>query len=545
MPDKISKLILPFSALPTDRSESFPEEMEKTTVYCLAELDRGKGSGILSKQPVENVRYIAKVCYPLWVIPFREISIVIDGLNVSSHIFSYPRIQNIKAFIDSVERSCSSRQIYTAFLSDNLNYFQIIDREDKKTVKGLVADPTFLQDFNLYLSQAEPLGFPPTDLLAVAPAIDETAIPSMQQELELLKSRFSEEIKTLEKSMKLVNSTTVDFVKKIEGEIGETNATFNAEVEKFKAPVQETVKEIRNKCDAEITLVSQKFGNEILLLQKERIKHQKTKNHLIQRIARYEAEIKSSSARKDSASKRKWKEEQQKVKKELSKVESEIKGLDKGIKETEDRKSLDIIAIKAECDAKALDATKELVEIESSRDAKVQILMQEKAKIEESTSLMIKQVDTTARLIETAMNSFDMIGIPQRNREYSLVYIPFYLVCFQSETGKRYMTISPSNVNSVKLLTRLKGALGKAKIKQLFNPRSTAITSFLNNFQNRMEENAVFKRGIDEDAAKVDMLQTNNSLESVGSGLNKLMAEGWVSEKEHESFIQRLPQTQS
>jgi hypothetical protein len=536
-----ARLILPFATLASNRIEAFLDETEKAAVFCLAELERAKGGGIIAKHPPEKTNFISKIHYPLWLFPFHETNLIFDGLKRNSLTLPYPSIQDIQAFMDGVDRSSSSRQAYQAFLIDNTNYFQISSQEEKKqTVEGLIADENFQHDFNSYLSEAESLNASSPEMAVLPPTINEAFIISATDELESLRIKFSNEVNLLNKSMKLLNATTKGFVETIQQEIKEVKATFEKELEKRRGPVEEQVKEIRRKCDTEITLASKSFEKELLKLQKEKVKHENARDQLSRKIAYAEAEVKTSAAKKNDAEERRWKEEKKKRKKEHSNAESEIKKVEKQIKDTEDKKASELFRIRSERDAKIQEATKELVEIESSRDAKVQVLMQETEKIKGLTAEIIKQIDTASKLRESSLTAFEKYGIAKKYNRTTLVYMPFYLVCFQSGTRKRYVHFPPSTVSNVKLSVKLKGALGMAKIKQLFSPRSNALVSLLNKLLLMLEENAVLEREVGEDAAKSDLLRAKDAVESIRSGLTRLKEEGWLSEKEYEAFGHEL-----
>lgn len=535
-----TKLVLPFSTLASDRTEAFSDEVEKAAIFCLAELEREKGGGIVAKQSPEKMNFISKVSYPFWLLPFHETSLIFDGFKMTSLNLLYPIIQDIKAFIDGVERSRSSRQAYQAFLLDHSNCFQPSNEEETKTIEGLITDATFQQDFNSYLSKTKPFNLPSSEIAVLPPMINEAFILSAHKELESLRAKFVNEVNNLSKSMKLLNAATKDFVETVQDEMKEVKDEFEKELEKRLGPVEGQVREIRRKCDAEITLASKSFEKELLQLQKEKVKREKTRDQLSRKIAHAQAQAKTSAARKDDVGERRWKEEKKRRKKEHSNVESEIKKLERQIKEAEDKKSSELFRIKSECDIKVQEATRELVEIEASRDAKVQILTQEMEKIEGLTATIIKQIDSAAKLREASIFTFEKYGIPRKYDQIALVYMPFYLVCFQSGTRKRYVYFPPSNVNNVKFSVKLKGVLGMAKVKQLFSPRSDAVVSLLNKLPFMLEENAVFEREVSEKAAKADMLRAKDASESIRSGLIRLKEEGWLSEKEYEAFNHEL-----
>lgn len=540
MPQKITKSILPFSVLSQNRKEPLTTEIERTAVFCLAELERVKGGGLIMKQPSEKLVSIAEVCYPFWLVTLGERNLLFDGLNTASYTLTYSAVPDIQVFLDNMNRSSKTRHAYTAFLSDNINYFQASDIEEKKVIDGLISDPEFLHEFDSYLPEAAPVKTPLSDMVVISPTLDEASIFSVAQELQNLKSKFMEEVNALYACMKHVNAKTQGFVKEIRNEIREVQKKFDKEIEKCKVSVAKKVEKIRKKYDEELTAFSKEAEKELLSLQQEKIKLEKTKEQLVAGIDRCEAEIKTCAINKDSVSERKWREERDKFKRQLSQAETKIKQLNKKIKAVEDKKKLKIFKLKSQCDTKIKEASKNLLEIESIRDARIRISEEEMEKLEELTSSIIGQIDELAKLREASKAEFDKLGVRQKRRKRALVCMPFYLACYRSEKRKRYGCFPPSTVNSVSFSVKFKGALGKAKIKQLLQPRFKAIVSLLNSFPSLMEQNAVFDREMNEACAKASILRTRKLRRSIENGLEKLKEEGWFSEKECESYSQIL-----
>ena len=540
---KITKLILPYAVLAENRKEPFTLEIERTAIFCLAELERAKGGGLVVKQPPEKLGFIAKVCYPFWLVTLGETSFLFDGLDTTSYTLTYSAVPDIQTFLDNVNRSSKTLHAYTAFLSDNINYFQVSNTEEKKVIDGLISDPEFLHEFASYSSEAAPVKTPLSGMAVISPTLDEESIFSITEEIQNLKSRFAGEVNTLYSSMKLVNAKTERFVKGIRSEIKETEKKFNREIEKCKVSIAEKVAQIREEYDEEVTEYSNEVEDELLSLRQEKIKLEKTKEQLFAEIEHCEAEIRTCAINKDSVSERKWREERDELKRQLSQAETEIKELYKRTKTVEDEKKLKIFKLKSERDTKIKEASKNLVEIESSRDAKIRISEEEMEKLEELTSSIIAQINELAKLREASIAEFDKLGVRQKRRKTALIHMPFYLACYQSEQRKRYGCFSPSTVNSISLSMKFKAALGKAKIKRLLQPRFKTLVSFLNRFPPLMEKNAVFDREMNEACVEADVLRTKNLRESIKRGLEKLREEGWFSEKECESFSQSLSET--
>ena len=510
--------------------------MERAALYCFAELEREKGGGLILRKPEEKRVFLAEFCYLLWLIPWSRLNLLFDGLKTTTHTLTYRSIPDVKIFIENAQRSSKTLETYMAFLSNNINYFQVSSDEKAMAIDALIVQSDFLKEFDLYLSQAKEIETQSSEIVFLQPAIDESTISSMTQELENLKLDFKEDVDILYESMKLLNKTTRNFVKTIRNKIKAIKEEFSVVIKKQESVIMPKVNRINEEYDEQITKLTKNFEKQLLPLQKEKVKFEKTKEQTLNKIERCNVEAKTCAANKDVVGERKWKEKANETKKEFSEIENKIEELEEKIKEIEDNKSLETFRLRSEWETKLKEAKKELLELESSRDAKIQIHTQEIEKLESLTSAIIQHIDNIVKLREANLTNLEKMGIPQKHKAVTLIYIPFYLACYQAEHKKRYVVFSPSVANSIGFTTKLKGALGRAKVKQLLVSRFKTITAFLNNFPALVEHNAVFEREIREASDKADMSRTNAIREQIGNGLKRLKEEGWLSEKEYEAF---------
>ncbi len=535
---EIMRLILPFSVLSEDRKEPFTKEMEKVAIFCFAELERAKGRGLILKQPMEKFVFIAECYYPFWLIPWSKLNILFDGLHATAHTLTYKTIPDVKAFMENVERSSKAQETFMAFLSNNVSYFQTPTTEKQMVLNCLITDPNFLNEFASYLSEAPQNETMPPHVVMLVPTIDESTIASLTQELENLKSEFKEDVNILYRSMKLLSKTTNNFVKTIRNKIKLVREEFDEEFKNQEITVTPKVNRINAEYDEKTTALTRDFERQLLPLQKEKVKLERTREQTLGKIERYKIEAKTCAVSKDVVGERKWKEKVNEGKKEFSEIEVKIEEIEEKIKEMEESKSLETFRLRSEWEAKVKDARKDLLELEASRDAKIQIHNQEIEKLQSLTSAIIQQIDNIAKLREADLANFEMLGIQQRHKNPTLIYMPFYLACYKAELKKRYVVFSPSVVNSIGFTTKIKGALGKAKVKHLLVPRFKSIASLLNKFPALIERNVAFGREVYEAGDKVDMLKASSMQEQIKSGLEKLKEEGWLSQKEYEAFAE-------
>lgn len=537
---EVARFILPFSALSENRKETLTKEMERTAIFCFAELERAKGGGLILKQPEEKIAFASEFCYPFWLIPWGKINLLFDGLGTTAYTLNYNAIPDVKTFMENMERSSKVLETSMAFLVDNVNYFQTPMNGKEIAISGLLSDPNFLSEFALYAKEVAQVETSLSGLAMLSPTLEKSSIESSIRELENLKSTFKEEIGILYQSMKLLNNTMHNFTKTIRGKIKEIRDEFGREIKKQEDIVKPKVNRINEEYDEKITILAKDVEKQLLPLQKEKVKLEKTKEQTLGRIERYKMEAKTRAVSKDVVGERKWKEKATEGKKEFSNIEAKIKEVEKKIKEAEDNKTLETIRLKSEQEAKTKEAKKDLLELEASRDAKIQLHKQEIEKLEKTASAIIEQINKTAKMRENRLAEFEKLGIEQTRKENALIYMPFYLVCYSSEKGRRYVVFPPSTVNSISFLTKLKGVLGRAKIKQLLVPRFKNVSSHFSKLPALIERNAVFEREINEAGSKTDILKAESMREQIRNELKLLKEEGWLSEKEHENFAEAV-----
>jgi hypothetical protein len=538
---KIKKKFLPFVTLSSTSKESFTKDAERAAVFCLAELDRDKGGGFFKKRDPEKLIFIAEVYYPFWVAHFGRLCLLLEGLNVASHSINYSALPDLKAFKDNMGIRSETRQAYVTYLSSNLNYFQVPGNEETKVIDGLITNVDFLNEFMLYLNEATTTEAAIVNGVLISPTNDKDAILSMIQEIENLRSKFVGELKELNEIIKLLNLKAKEFLEILRAEVKKNEEKFSKPIEKAKASLRKKTSQLNKEHAEKVMEISTKFEQETLALQKEIITLEKTKEQLATETEHCDSEIKTAAINKDDVTEQKWKEKKEELKKTLPETFTKIKVLEEKIKEIEENKKNIIFQMKSENDAKIKEASKELIEIESSRDAQTSICQKEMEKLEDLTSNIIKQIDQLAKMREANIAEFESLGIQQKGINASLVHMPFYLIRHQCGPNRRYTFFAPSSVRSVGVGAKLRSAIGQMKISQLFQPRSKRIVSLLNKFAVLLGENIAFSREIDEACLKANLLEAENMRQSIRIGLNKLKEDGWLSEQEYISFSQIMP----
>ena len=546
MARKVRKLILPFAAPAKDRERAFTVEMEKAAVFCLAEMERKKRGGFLKRKGAgEKLLFTSKFCYPMWLVPWKGRTLLFDGLSITTHKLRYNTLPDVKAFMSDIELSAKTREAYSAFLSDRLNFFKGFIGEEERVIDGLVADPELIQDFSVYLQEAEVVRKPLVDRALLSPLLNESSISSILQDLSNLRTALEDDIANLREAMKLLSVTTEKHVKAIRGRMKETRKEFDKKIANLKSALTKRTSQIRKRYDKEITTRTKEIERKLHRLHQKRVQLEKTVQSTTAKIERCEAEIRSCRLNKDDTGELRWKEEIESCRKKISMLENSIKDVDKEIEDVTAAKKQEILKIRSEYDDQIEAAMRGVRDVEAARDAKIRMSEQEIESLEDSTKTIVDQINGLLETKRAALEKLGEIGIAKKVRKFSLVYVPFYLICYQEKLKNRYKLYPPSIAGSMGILTKFKGVFGVAKAKSLLEPRSKIITTLLNGLLPLIEQNPVFEKEVVDAGIKANTLRTRDLRRKIRKGLEELEEEGWISESEFQMFSEFLGETET
>jgi chemotaxis protein histidine kinase CheA len=538
---RINQRFLPFAVLSEHRTDPFTPDVEAAAVFSLAELDRAKGSGLIMKQPEEKITYIAKLSYPLWLFPWSELSLIFDGLNQNSSSLTYVTVPDVTAFLDNLRRGARTQETHMAFLSDNINYFQTPAAEKMFLMNGLIQEPQFQAEFDGYRREASKTS--QENLMALLPpSLDEAVISSGIHELENLHSALNSRVENLYKCIKLLSKVTRQYVKELRNRVKNAEEDFDSKIKEEELAVAPRINQIKDEYDFQTTSLAKNFEKKRLPIEKEKKRLEKSREQAVSKLERGKLEAKTHAEKNQRAAEERWKEKNNKTKKELSEIENQLKQTEKNLKDLEEKRTIEIFKLHEEQETKVKEARQCLLELEASRDAKILIHTQEVETLEKQTREISDQINRTAKLLEANIAQFEKLGIKKEFGSYGslMYYMPFYVVCYQRESNKRYIIIPPSVVSTVGIFTKLKGALGMSKIKRLLTPRFKTVASFLDSINVLALQDGIFETELNELGAKNNLLADAEVRKEIKVGLSCLKSEGWLSDKEFELIDQRI-----
>ena len=526
---------LPFSA-PKNRSS----EVEAAAVFAVAELERSKGGGLISKQPEEKLIFLSKIGYPLWLFPKNDSTFVFDGFGNSSYGISYAEMPSAKAFMESLGANLRPRENYTTFLLDHYNYFQQPLKEAQFTLRGLIADLDFKSEFNVYRKEATETTAQ-TNSAMLPLILGETTISSMLSELDKLQSFLREETETLQECTRLINKTTNRYVTELDYEVSAVKEEADAKIRAQEEIVNPQINKLNKEYKRKIKDLTKSFDKELESLQKLNSKTLKYMKEDERKIKLYQREAKAQAIKKHIIYEKRWKEKIKQTQKELNALKKELKNIEGNFKKLTKQKVQETSKLNFELDTEIKLARQPLLELEAARDAKMFTFKQETEKLLKQEKTVVEDLNKSIQLRESIKANFESLGISdQRLKSPALFYVPFCIARYELGLTKRYLILPPSTISAMDFSAKLKGVLGMSKIKDLLVPRFKSITTLIDNVKTLTKQNTIFESQLNDLSQRNNLINNSLFLENVEKGLVYLEHEGWLSDKEHQALSSRL-----
>ena len=538
MQSTTQKTLLPFSVSTENEGLRLTEEIEKAAVFCVAEINRGKGGGLLRKKPPEKTVFIGKVYYPLWIGSFENQSIIFDGLNIWSHTINYQNYPSTEVFKSNLKEKSSTRQIFSTFLCNNTGYFEQTNGQKTYPIQGIITNLDFAKAFLDYSKEAtrqkQVIGS-----ILISSAFKEKEIAEKIKELLDGRTKFKQELADLSDTIKKINAKTQEFVSSLQNEIAAIENKYKRQILQATTRFEKQKVKLNKIYSNSVTKISEKFEKKILILNKEGIHLGKSLDAVNRDIDKVNVNIKNAQVNKDEVTEEKLKAKKTVLKTKMSDINLKIRVVNEKTQELERSKKETLFQLQQENEAKMEDASKELNEINASKEAEKKICQDEMEKLEEYSSKITGDIDNWASLVEETINAFDGLGIKDGNRPLDLVYMPFYLIGYIIKSDKRYTYIAPSKANDMDISLKLR-CLGRKKITLLLEPRSNELSAVLNKFMELLNQNVGFRHEVTDACVKQNILNSAEERQKIQNGLDNLKKEGWISDEEYADFSQNL-----
>lgn len=532
--------ILPFATPAQNRLRNFPKTMEWAAVLYLAEANRKKGEYPRLKKTEEKLVFIAEACYPIWLIPYNRTTLIFDGFALVSHRFFYDVTPDIEGFNKDIQKNQKTTDSYVAALTRNMDYFRNFKGKEEITIEGLITKPDLKEDLRNYLPLMRKTNKPSTNIVFLKPIVTIHEIHTGIKQLSALKNKIYKEIENIDTSMKLLNTATARRVKAIKEEIKRTREKHSKQIKKTRVKSTKKLLQIQNQHNRKIARSSKKYKRKLLQLNKKQIKFKNAFKSLRKEAKRCETKIKSSKRHHSKRSEHHWNKKLERTRKKIQSLRKESKVTSKQISDVEKTQKRELAKHRIACCKRIELANKIFRDRQGFQEAKIIMIRQEIKIINETTQYITKLMQKMLKKKKLSIGEFERIAIRQGKKTSKLVYMPFYLVRYEKGDKRRYVIYPPSIVGGMGILTKMKGALGAAKVKTLIQPRSETTTTFLNQLPAFLEKRPMLEKDLTETGIQKSTLLKKNLRVAIAKGLKKLEKQKWISKRELEVFSKIL-----
>ncbi len=519
------QFVLPFSDPKKKASK-----VESAAVYAIADFYRNRGGGLLSRQSEEEISFIAKLGYPLWLIPRGGSVLVFDGLDESEYTVTYLETQSALTYLEKLEANLQPRDKFTRFLSDFSSYFSQLPIERQFTLKGLLSSIDFKLDISSYLTETE--GKTDGDA-ALTPTLGENEISAELTEMDKRQTYFRADLDAFSKIIEVINKTASQYLSGIEFQTAAAKDERDAKIKAYEEFIEPQIAKLNKEYKVKTKELATRYDRELVNLDKHIKKTLKVIQKTRSDIRKFEHEAKVQSQQGHQIYERRWKDKAKDSRKDLWDQRKEYRRTEENIKRFGKEKGQALAQLNYELEDKIKVLKQPIATLQEAFEEKNAAFEQETGQLISLQNAMLESIEHSQKQRHTTQDGFEGLGVQAPQFETpSRVYVPFYLVCYQADTARRYRTLSPSTVEEVDLSAKFKGVLGMSKIKDLFTPRFTSLEGIIGKVEVYCRQSSAFEE-------QVHMLGTQNNLLTDGAflggiigGLSTLRDWGWLSERE-------------
>jgi|GEM_PF-889796 len=531
---------LPFATLVENRRKDFTKNMETAAILYLAEANRKKGEYPRLKKTEEKLVFITQFCYPIWLIPYNKATLIFDGLGLASHKFSLDVTPDIKVFNRDIQRNQKTTESYTATLTRNHDYFRTSQAKEETKIEGLITTPDLKKDLRTLLPLTRKNKKQAKNSVFLKPITRIHEIRSEIKQLSTLRKKNDRDIKNINESMKSLNSATARRVKAIKDEIEKTRKTHRKQTKKTKLKMTKSLRQVNNKYNQKIAKTSKKYKKRLLQLNKKQIRLKKAAKSLRKEAKQIETKIKFSKPPQRKRYEHRWTINLKRTKKKLQTLQKQTRVNSKRIRMVENAQKRELAKQRKACCKRIQSINGKYRDRQGSLEAEIIMKRQEIATVEEVTRIITKSMQTILQKKKLFNAEFEKICIPQAKKAGKILYLPFYLARCEKGDQRRYTIYPPSIIEDMGILTKMKGALGATKVKNLIAPRSKATTAFLNQLLTLFEKKPMLEKDVTEAGIQKSLLLLKRLRVGIAKGLRQLEKENWISRKELQLFSKIL-----
>lgn len=534
-------LILPYAVEEKARKKPFTLDMEISALLCLAEARRKKPR-ILDASS-EKISFISKLHYPVWVVPWRDSCLLVDGLEIFSHTFSYVKFPNVELFIEDMKRSKVNKEKFRNTLKKHTQTFEKPELT-QISLEAIFAEKDLLSIFDEFLEQISALKEKQSEHVALVPPKlnEKTALKKTEKATDLWR-QIQSEIKGLQYAISALNEEVSFEEEMILREIEHIQELYKAKIAPLRPVVEKKIEKLLWKRDAKIAKVDKAMERRLTSKLREKRKYERELERLERNLIEYKKRLKMSKRRGDDISASKWEHRIQVYQNKLSKAKRKLRSVSEAIEQIQKQGELEIQKVKTDYQLLIENERRKISDLEVSRDLEVESRKSQIEEMKTDASLIIDHIRRLIDLKRSEASKIKEATIPHRIEEITLLCLPFYLVRYEIKEKTRYVTFPPAVATDFKgIIKKLQKAIHRfslqSRIRLLLHSRSTALEKMLEKvLLEKIRSDNTLKKAVYELGISNNILHSSSLKENLTNGLEELRNEGWISREEKEALL--------
>jgi len=535
-----SALVLPYVVEDEARKKPFTLNMEISAILCLAEAQRKK-PGILDASS-EKISFISKLHHPIWVVPWKDSCLLVDGLELLSYSLPYAKIPDVELFTEEMKRNVADKEQFHSSLREQVQTFE--KAESTSISLEAIFAKEVLSVLNEYFEQVSALKEKPTERVALmSPKLDEkTALEKAARAVDLWR-QIQSDIKGLQYAVSVLGEETSFGEEKILREIEHVQELYEAEIAPLKPIVEKRIEELFLKRDAKISKLDKSLERRLTARLKEKRRHEGELERLERNLIEYRKRRKMSKRRGDNLSTSKWEHRMKTHQNKLSETRRKLQSVSDMIGQIRKQSEFDVQEVKNEYQRLIENERRQILDLEASRKLEVDSKEKQIEGMKAEASAIVEQIWRLVELKKSEASRIDEVTIPHRVKAVTLLCLPFYLVRYETEEDVRYLTVPPVIAMDFKGIVRtLQKAVHRfslqSRIKLLLRSKSAALENMLGKvLVPKIRSDKTLEENICELGVSNNILYSSGLKDALAKGIEELRNEGWVSQEEKEALL--------
>jgi len=519
--------ILPFVVNAAERAGPLSQAEEEAAILSIANLSRVGGLA------EERITFVAREFYPLWVVPWTDRSLILDGMGVLARTLTYQSMPNPTWFIGRLRENWSNRETFLGVLRDGLGVFQA-SREEKVDLGPLVFDSISASDTLTYLDYGQVTkDIPPTALL---PRVRmESAIAYADTLTEAI-NRISEDVEALGYAAGIMDQGVNLHLRKLEREVSVVKERYDREIEATRPSVEKRVQDITRRYEREIKRAESDLTREAEALRREREKLKAEVDRTLRELDSYEKRRQASYRRGDSRGERHWRERADGHRARIDSLSSKIRDLERATSNHEGKRKTELERLREQLRVDVMAEERKIRVLEVNRSSEVESRREETRELSSQLSILKARISALVERGKIDRQRLELLGVPRKAEQSSLLLVPFYTLAYRGPTEERFRFVAPAVARSGDIIP--KTTVGTttslaSRMEMILTPLSKELQYLFSTVLADLVKRDAWLRGaISEIGLKANLLTRRDAPERLRLGLEQLSSEGWLSRVE-------------